>query len=577
MTEFDPLFSLALVLTAGLVGGEIVSRLRLPRVTGWIVTGIALRAAELPALEPETLKEFTPLTDFVLGFIAFTVGSHLNFAHLRNAGKRLVFLLVAEATLTPLVVAGLMGWLGGFPIEVALVFAAIAVAGAPGTTVLVVQEARARGVFVKTLVAAVAFIDMVAVCLFVIVDTELGSKAPIEGPSFVVTALPYALKDLAVAAGIGIGAAVFVIVLTRHIVGRELLGASLIAAIVLSWGGADALGVSSILACTFVGMALANLIKDKERAGEAYLSSLGGVLFTAFYTLAGLRLDFSAVIPMAGLVALFFGARMLGKTLSAYVSMSLAGAPKAIRRYLGIALLPHGGVAVGLMFFTQADPNLAEYADTILAVGLAALAINQLVGPSATKFALTAAEESGRDRPRLLDFLLEQHIVTNFKAKNKEDAMRQLVALLYRTHDIEMDKDAFLNTVLERDADESTCLGDGLMIPHGVVDDGGAHADIVGVMALSAEGLDFDTPDGRPVHAVVLLATSPASRARHLEVLAAFARAIAGDRNVRDQLYHARSPAHAYHILHASDAESFNYFFEDTFAAGQTGQMPVQR
>jgi len=537
-----------------------MSRLRLPRVTGWIITGIGLGTLKLDALDLERLGSFYPLTDFVLGYIAFTVGSHLNISQLRNAGKRLSLLILAEATITPAIVVFAMYGIGGFPIAVSFVFAAIAVAGAPGTTVLVVREAKASGVFVKTLVAAVALIDVVAVTMFVIVDTELSSGAPITGPGFILTAFPYALQALATAAGIGFAVALSVIVLVRTIFGHKLIGATMVTSIIIAWGIAEQLDVSSILACTFVGVTLGNLFHDQERAGEAYVNNFGDILFTAFYTLAGIRLDFGSVIPLAGMVALFFGARVLGKVISTYVSMSLAGAVKSVRHYLGFALVPHGGVAVGIMLFTQSEPMLAEHADVILSVGLAALAINQLVGPSAIRVALGKAGEIGRDRPRLLDFLREQDIVVKFKAETKEEAIRKLTDNLYRTHSIGMDKKEFMDAVLKREADVSTCLGRGFMIPHGAVTD--PDAPIVGVMGVSAEGLDFDTPDGKPVQAIVLLATSHKDRPRHLEVLAAFSRAL-HDRNTAEQLYTADSAAHVYEMIHSSDAEDFNYFIDE--------------
>ena len=545
---------------SGLLGGEIMSRLKLPRVTGWIITGIGLGALKLDALAIDTLRGFYPLTDFVLGYIAFTVGSHLNISQLRNAGKRLSLLILAEATITPAIVVAAMYGIGGFPIAVSFVFAAIAVAGAPGTTVLVVREARARGIFVKTLVAAVALIDVVAVSMFVVVETELSSGAPITGPGFILTAFPYALKALAIAAGIGIMVALTVIILVRTVFGHKLIGATMVTSIIIAWGLAEQFGVSSILACTFVGVTLGNLIHDQERAGEAYVNNFGDLLFTAFYTLAGIRLDFGSVMPLAGMVGLFFSARVVGKVMSTYISMSLAGAVKSVRHYLGIALVPHGGVAVGIIFFVQSEPMLAEYADVILSVGLAALAINQLVGPSATRMALGKAGETGRDRPRLLGFLREQDIVVNFKAGSKDEAIRKLCDVLYRTHSIDMAKEGFVEAVLAREADVSTCLGRGIMIPHGAVT--APEVPIVGVMGVSAEGLDFDTPDGKPVHVIVLLATSHKDRPRHLEVLAAFSRAL-HDRSTAEQLYNANSAAHAYELIHSSDAEDFNYFIDE--------------
>lgn len=537
-----------------------MSRLKLPRVTGWIITGIGLGALKLEVLNIEKLASFYPLTDFVLGYIAFTVGSHLNISQLRNAGKRLSLLILAEATITPAIVVFAMYGIGGFPIAVSFVFAAIAVAGAPGTTVLVVREAQANGVFVKTLVAAVALIDVVAVTMFVIVDTEMSSGAPITGPGFILTAFPYALKSLAIAAAIGFAVALTVIVLVRTVFGHKLIGATMVTSIIIAWGIAEQFDVSSILACTSVGVTLGNLFHDQERAGEAYVNNFGDILFTAFYTLAGIRLDFGSVIPLAGMVALFFGARVLGKVISTYVSMSLAGAVKSVRNYLGVALIPHGGVAVGIMLFTQTEPMLAEHADVILSVGLAALAVNQLIGPSATRFALGKAGEVGRDRPRLLDFIREQDIVVNFKASTKEEAIRNLTNVLYRTHNIDMAKKDFVEAVLKREADVSTCLGRGLMIPHGAVN--AIESPIVGVMGVSAKGLDFETPDGKPVHAIVLLATSHKDRPRHLEVLAAFSRALR-DRSDAERLFHADTAAHAYEMIHSSDAEDFNYFIDE--------------
>jgi hypothetical protein len=75
-------------------------------------------------------------------------------------------------------------------------------------------------------------------------------------------------------------------------------------------------------------------------------------------------------------------------------------------------------------------------------------------------------------------------------------------------------------------------------------------------------GLPGTTPDGVPVHCMVLLATPPAERERHLEVLAALARAVGSDRNIQSQLFSAHSPAHAYEILHAEESEDFNYFLD---------------
>lgn len=556
MTFASPLLALALVLLSGIVGGELLGRLKLPKVTGWIFTGIALRAAELPGLEGDTLGRFSPFTDFVLGFIAFTVGATLHFPSLRNAGKRLSLLLLSEAIVMPIIVVPALMFIGGLEPSTAMVLGAIAIAGAPGTTVLVVREARARGLLSRTLIAAVGLIDMVAVAAFVFATALLR-----DGDGSVDSSLLAVGTEFGVAGAIGIGCAVAVVTLGRSVIPPNSVGPTMVAVILGAWGLGQALGVSSILACTFSGIAVSNLRHDMARTAESYLQPFGGVLFAGFYALAGMRLDFGLVLPMAGLVALYFFVRLFGKSLASFLAMTAARAPTAVRRYLGLALLPHGGVAVGLIFVVQGDPGLADMADTVSAVGLAALAINQLLGPSATRYCLGQAGEAAKDRPRLLDFIKEQSIVVGLKGRDKESIIRELADRLYATApSMAVEKEQFIEAVLVRESEASTCLGKGFMIPHATIDAGDR---IRGVIGLSAGGIDLGAYDGRPVHAVVLLATPAADRDRHLGVLAAFATTVTEDPKLREELYAARSAAHAYMTLHAEESTDLNYFLDE--------------
>ena len=557
----DPLFNMATVLVAGIIGGELFARVKMPKVTGWIATGILLRSLSLPGLRPDDLGHFAPFNYFVLGYIAFTVGATLHIASLKNTEKRIGLLLLCEAVVTPVVVAALLllfaSYLGELSTKAAILLSAIAVAGAPGTTVLVCQEARAKGILTRTLIAAIGLIDMVAVAVFVLAATFLNGGSEAGGlESLTALALQFGFTM-----AIGFACAGIALILTRTIVGPAFLGPTMVAVILCSWGAAAGFGISGgILACTFAGIAVTNLRHDTVRSAEAYLHSIGGVLFALFYTFAGMKLDFTKVPAAAGLVALYFGARLLGKSASAFAAMSFAGVTHKVRNYLGIALLPHGGVAVGLIILIQNEPEFAGVQQTITTVGLAALAINQLVGPSATRFSLQRAGEDHKDRPRLLDFLGEQRITVGLSGDDREAIIRQLTDQLFATSSMDITKEEFIASVMERENSVTTCVGEGLMIPHAILESG---SEIKGVLGISSKGMHLGAPDQRPVHAVLLLATPDSDRKRHLEVLAAFAKAITHDVNMREQLYHARSAAHAYEVLHADDAEEINYFLED--------------
>ena len=71
------------------------------------------------------------------------------------------------------------------------------------------------------------------------------------------------------------------------------------------------------------------------------------------------------------------------------------------------------------------------------------------------------------------------------------------------------------------------------------------------------------SPDGELIHCMVLLATPQSQRDRHHEVLAALARAVGANPQVRKQLFRARSPAHVYDLLHAEESVDFNRYLDE--------------
>ena len=250
-----------------------------------------------------------------------------------------------------------------------------------------------------------------------------------------------------------------------------------------------------------------------------------------------------------------------GKLLAADVAMRLADATLRVRDNLGLALIPQAGVAVGLVVILQGDPAFAGISEQFAAVVLTVVTANEIFGPLLTRFALERAGEVDRDRVRLIDFLQEENIVVNFHAESKTQAIEKLVDLLIRTHELpKVERSSLLASILDRESEASTCLGGGLAVPHVILP---GSQPMVGVMGISQTGLHFDSPDGCPIHCMVLLATSQDERERHLQVLAALASNVGTDPVFQEQLFNAKSPAHACEILHGEESEDFNYFLDD--------------
>ena len=555
----DPLLILATVLLAGMSLGWLASRVRLPSVTGQIIAGALIGNAGLALFDEQAVEGLQPLTHFALAWIGATLGAHLNLRRLRNAGKRLGLLFLFEATLVPCIVLGAMLLLTPVSLAVAALFATIAISTAPATVLAVVRESRAHGIFVKTLLGGVALGSVACILLFEVAR----AVARIELTAGVIS-IDVALSpavSLAASALLGSGMALAAHLFTFRVVRPDRLAATGTITLLLAFGLSTWLGLSPLLACLFLGFVQSNLAPSREGLVDRLFGDFEPVILCAFFTLAGMSLTLG-LLAQAGTVALvFFAARAAAKLISSRVAMGLAGVPDRIRQNLGVALLPQAGLAVGLVLLVRDDPAFAPIRDLFTASVLAAVTINEIIGPVLTRVALGRAGEIGKDRPRLVDFLQEENIAANFKAENMEEAIRKLTDLLVRSHHLDnVDREAFLKSVLDREEEVSTYVGGGLAVPHGVLPEG---LPMVGVMGLSREGLDFDTPDGRPVHCMVLLATPLGQRERHLEVLAALARTLGSDPGFQQQLYNAKSPAHASEILHGEETEEFNYFLEE--------------
>jgi fructose PTS system EIIBC or EIIC component len=559
----SPILVLALILVAGLSFGALSRKAHLPSVTGQILIGVILGPSALKLFSSDQTHGLVPITQFALSLIAVAVGSHLHIRRLRNAKLRLFTMVLAESTILPIIVFLAIYLSTGVHWSFALLIAALAISTAPATIMALVKERRAKGVFVKTLVASVALNNIACISAFEM--AHLAARVSLDPATqagfFDVLMAP--LRQLFVAAILGGTAGALLILMTRKVVRSDLLAAYSLVAILLTTGLAQALEISSLLSCLVLGVTIANVTPDKEEIGHTVFDNFEQVIYASFFTLAGTSLHLDAALAGGFITLVAILSRIAGKIAAGWAAMSLGGAPTAVRRYLGVALLPQAGVAVGLVLVAQEDPALASIRTLLLAVGLSVVAANEIIGPILTRVALDRSGDAEQDQPRLIDFIHEEHITTDLRGPSKEEAIAELVELLVTTHSGNLDGKDLLANTMERETDISTCVGAGLAIPHGEIPAGNP---IMGVIGISHEGLHIETPDRHPVHCMVLLATPSDQRDRHLEVLATLAKTIGTDSAMRSQLFSAKSAAHVCEIFRADSFEDLNYILEEEAA-----------
>lgn len=564
----DAIFILAVVLGVGVVFGALARRAHLPAVTGQVIGGVLLGPTGLSLFDHHAIESLVPVTHFALGLIAVSVGAHLNVRRLRNAARRLTLQVVFEALAIPTCVFFGLTAISDIQPSLALLLGTIAISTAPATIVALIRETRSRGVFVNTLVAAVALNNVTCIFLFEIANllVHRGFGAPgMDLGDVALGALVQILKAAATGA-IAAGAMWLIFKLVRQ---PDKLSTAGFIAILLTVGAANQFDYSPLLACLFLGFTQANATREREQVVDSIFRNFEPAILAIFFTLAGMELALDHAGQVGLLALAYFTLRILGKLSAGYLAMRLARSTTAMRQNLGLALLPQAGVAVGLVVLLEEDPFLRQVApDTIsiiVGVVLTTVVANEILGPILTRVAIARSGEAGHDRSRLVDFIHEENIVTGLQATTPEEAIQRLADQLVLSHTVSSEeRDELARSALEREGDMSTCLGGGLAVPHGVR---AAGAPMVGAMGISEEGLEFETPDGRPVHCVVLLATPPDQRTRHLQVLGMLARTIGSDPAFQDQLYNVDTPAHAYELLHNDAAEDFNYFLEERLQA----------
>ena len=417
-----------------------------------------------------------------------------------------------------------------------------------------------------TLLAGVALNNLLCIILFEIART-IAKTAIHPAGVFAATDLILPLTQIGKSLLVGFVIGVTLILFTRRVVRPDRLSALSLIAILLTAGLSAHLGLSVLLACLCFGVTLANVSPDREEIGHRVFESFESAIFAVFFTVAGMELKFDT-LAIGGLLAIItFAMRGIGKVSAGYLGMKFAGATQRFRQWLGISLIPQAGLAVGLMLLVTEDPDFASIRELFLAVVLAMVLLNETVGPILTRIGLRRSGDFGRDRARVLDFLSEHNITTTLAGPSKEEAIRELVELAVSVNKLPVDTDYLYNEVMKAEMCRFDLCRRRTGVCHTHRLDVGEK--IVGAMGISHNGLNLDTPDGRPVHCMVLILTPKSMPERHLEVLSALAASIGRDDSIQSALYHIDSPAHADELLHLDEQfEGWNYYLDEREQGG---------
>jgi Kef-type K+ transport system membrane component KefB len=281
-------------------------------------------------------------------------------------------------------------YLLGVPLILAIILAGIAPATAPAPVFDVVREVNASGPYTDTLLGIVAVDDAWGMILFsfllVVASMSLGNGEAMAS-------MTSGLWELfgAVALGLIIGFPMAYI--TSHIYPGKASQAEVLGLVLLCAGFAEWFGVSYILSAMVMGTVVANFSKQHRHRPFEELETFQWPLLVLFLLLAGSALNLAALYEVGLIGFAYIVLRILGRITGSYLGAKWARCEGAQYHWMGLAMLPHAGVPIGMALV--AIHHFPELKDSILPVILAATIIFEVIGPSITRMMLKRAGEGG--------------------------------------------------------------------------------------------------------------------------------------------------------------------------------------
>lgn len=388
MTIYQQALGASVLLLLGLLGGRLVRNLKMPMVVGFVIMGLILSPSLLHVIPDQLNNEFEIVKTLGLGMIALMIGGELELKKLKKIARPVIWITILEVAGASIFVFVFMHYVVKIPLLISLLLGAMASSTAPASTVAVIREYKAKGPFTSTFLGVVALDDAACIICFGVVSAIV--SVLLDSGQIALSAYLIPLKEVFGSAGIGFVTGLFLMFLLRFIHDKKQTLVLLMGFALLNSGLAQILYLSPLLTNMVTGFTIANLYSQPE-VFQCF-ESIELPIYIVFFTLAGasLHLDILAANWLAATV--YFFARGFGKIAGVFLGAKLGRAEYTVRKYLGFAMLPKAGVAIGLTLLVQG--RFPEFALIITAIELAAVTVCELIGPIGARFALVASGET---------------------------------------------------------------------------------------------------------------------------------------------------------------------------------------
>lgn len=423
------IISIAFMLIGGFLMTRITKKLKLPNVTAYIISGIIMGPYCLDLIPDTIITGMDFIADIALAFIAFSTGEFFRFSILKKNGVKVVIITILEALFASILVFIVTFFILKLDFVFSLVLSALASATAPASTVMTIRQTEAKGDFVDTLLQVVALDDVVGLIAFSIaISVALASS--IGTFHFLSIVKPIVTNIGVLILGGFFGFLMKLLMPKKRSTDNRLIIS--IAMLFAFCGICAILDVSPLLGCMSMGMIYINITNDDKLFKQ--LNYFSPPILLLFFVRSGLNFKLDALVDTSqsiGTVSLlvigilYFITRIVGKYMGAFLGCLATKKSSKVRNYLGLALIPQAGVAIGLA--TLGARTLGgETGNALQTIILASSVLYELIGPACAKLSLYL---SGSYSNKLEDLTPEPVLSSSSKPTEVELLIERIQAI----------------------------------------------------------------------------------------------------------------------------------------------------
>jgi Kef-type K+ transport system membrane component KefB len=393
--------ALGFILVFAYLFGSHLKRLSLPLITGFILAGILCGPYVLKFITPSDVQDLDLLDGLALSLIALTAGGEMNIKRLKGRFKS-ISAIVFFQTFIVLLGFVLLGFFGrsfisfleeGTFFQVfafSLLLGTLSTPTSPATTIAIITETKASGKYTDLVLGSAVVKDFFVIVIFAF-SLSISKSVVTPSQGFDLSFLLQILEEVGGSILIGLFIGGGIILYLKYI--KRDVTIFILSVAFFSYQISHNYGYHPLLICLIAGFLAENFSAQGKRLISAIEKS-SVPIYVVFFALSGASLNLGALRQTWLLALICVVWRGVLKFSGTFFGARITQEEVGVQKWAWAGFISQAGVALGMAIVVE--HNFPEWGDEFMALVLAVIAINQIIGPIFLQRLLFKVDEAGK-------------------------------------------------------------------------------------------------------------------------------------------------------------------------------------